>query len=254
MKLFISISLFLLIALFISGCESIPKTYYNFKYDNVNATIISGIQYGCDKYDCSDASSLNSSFPLECDSSRLKCSVWYHNYAGYYKLRITFSDKTRESNVFLKNGGDLSDYSVNVLSDTLEVRNQYPSLEFFVIIPGVVSSFFTAKFLISMFLALIAFTLIAYFILKYWNEMSPKYLLYIALLNFLIMCGLWCAVSRIPISILFLLDIFIILAESVIIHFLSAKKLELSKSFLISLVCNVIVLSEIMIFIVYFIP
>jgi hypothetical protein len=109
-----------------------PTMEFDFKYDSAvqEATILSGILYECDQFDCSDAAPLEELGPqgLYCEPGG--CRAIGYGFAPYHRLEITFSDGiTRQSNIFETAGFD-SKYTVTVQPGSLLVEARF-SLEFF---------------------------------------------------------------------------------------------------------------------------
>ncbi len=98
-----------------------PEMNFDFVYEYDPGGIISGVMLECDLEDCSDGEELMEAGPqrFECDGR--DCYSMAYGYADYHQLIIEYADGTRVSNVF-KTAGFVSDYTVTVSEDGLEVK------------------------------------------------------------------------------------------------------------------------------------
>ena len=103
-----------------------PTMEFEFKQalDSGQVTIISGILYECEQFDCSDAAPLKELGPQRFTCDTFSCRALAYGFSPYHKLEIQFSDgKTRQSNVFKTAGFDTK-YTVTVQQDDLLVEAQ----------------------------------------------------------------------------------------------------------------------------------
>jgi hypothetical protein len=102
-----------------------PKPTMEFTFTGEAVTVVSGVLYECDQYDCSAAAPLEEVGPqgFRCEADR--CSAVGYSFANFHKIEIEFSDgKTRLSNIFETVGFE-SEYTVTVRPEDLLVEEHF---------------------------------------------------------------------------------------------------------------------------------
>lgn len=98
-----------------------PSMYFNIIYQVQGITLTSGELLICELADCSDARPLEQLGPQRLNCQQDSCSIYLYGTSPYYILRLTFSDKTRQSQVFAKQRYS-AEYQVTVHQDDLVVK------------------------------------------------------------------------------------------------------------------------------------
>ena len=126
--LFLLLFFYLLVPARIVFADTGPKPTMEFTFKGEPVTVVSGVMYECDQYDCSDAAPLVEVGPqgFRCEADR--CSAVGYGFANFHKMEIEFSDgKTRQSNIFETVGFE-SEYTVTVRSEDLLVEEHFSLL------------------------------------------------------------------------------------------------------------------------------
>jgi hypothetical protein len=155
-----------------------PKPIMDFElvYNIAPVSVLEGQLYFCEDEGC--ASPKLVAGPFHCGDNNCR-----YNYGGqgFYKLSITFGDKTRESNVFQKRGF-VSMFKVDVNENELYIEQTNIAL------PYDLSVQF-GGFLAALILTLVIELPLAGFLLKKWNV--PRRWLYILFINLITLPFVW---------------------------------------------------------------
>jgi hypothetical protein len=100
-----------------------PSMKFAFAFEIDPLPIVEGQLIECQDEACADAAPLEVLGPQRFTCTESECTSVAYGYAPYHRLVITFSDRTRESNVFAKSGF-AARYVVTVSEDALQVREK----------------------------------------------------------------------------------------------------------------------------------
>ncbi|MBN1814500.1 MAG: hypothetical protein JXA14_21850 [Anaerolineae bacterium] len=98
-----------------------PTADFEFEYQIDPVDIVEGKLIQCEDETCETGNPLEELGPQHFECALASCSSIAYGYATYMKLVITFTDRTRESNVFTKQARDAA-YRVIVLESSLQVE------------------------------------------------------------------------------------------------------------------------------------
>ena len=98
-----------------------PSMKFAFDYEIDPVSIVEGELIECEDETCADGKPLEPLGPQNFECTESACSSIAYGYAPYLKLVITFTDRTRESNVFSKEGL-ATFYKVTVSESSLQVK------------------------------------------------------------------------------------------------------------------------------------
>lgn len=98
-----------------------PGLWFKIEYQVQGIQLTSGELLTCQKSDCSDGIPLMEAGPQRFRCEGETCSTVLYGSSPYYRLRLTFTDKTRESAVFTKQRYN-AEYLVTVRVDDLKVQ------------------------------------------------------------------------------------------------------------------------------------
>lgn len=101
-----------------------PSMKFEFEFEIDPVSIVEGQLLECQDETCTDAAPLEEMGPQRFTCTESECSSIAYGYAPYHRLVITFSDGTRESNVFEKDGF-AARYVVTVSEDALQVSERW---------------------------------------------------------------------------------------------------------------------------------
>ncbi len=178
--------------------------------------------------ECKDAACSEQGLPCSDDSSLAPCRIHFECtsegcfsladvYADYHRLVITFEDKTRESNVFVKKGFSAR-YVVTVESDSLSVREVYNRWSF-----DTYDYIFFGVALVST----LAIELVVAAIYLTWRK-QPRYLGWIVVANIVSLPLVWfplrMLVSLPVLPYIVVAEGLVIAFESVLLYFVGKKK------------------------------
>ncbi len=97
-----------------------PSLEFEFHFDGDPVPIVDGQLLICDSDDCSRSHPLEELGPQQFTCNTTRCWSDAYGYGARLKLVVEFEDRTRQSNVFRKEGFNAR-YSVQVRAATLEV-------------------------------------------------------------------------------------------------------------------------------------
>jgi hypothetical protein len=128
-----------------------PGMKFTFEFKTPLVEIISGELIECEDSRCEAGVPLQKLGPqhFTCDSTG--CNSTAYGYSEYQKIVITFSDKIRESNVFTKKQFN-ANYSVTVLDNSLEVKENDTAAPNPLCCPGFLSTLVLETLLASVYL------------------------------------------------------------------------------------------------------
>ena len=98
-----------------------PSADFEFEYQIDPVDIVAGELIQCDDESCETGDPLEELGPQHFECTATSCSSLAYGYATYMKLVVTFTDRVRESNVFVKKAFN-ANYKVIVLESSLQVE------------------------------------------------------------------------------------------------------------------------------------
>jgi hypothetical protein len=100
-----------------------PTADFEFEYQIDPVDIVDGQLIECEDETCETGNPLEQLGPQRFECTLTSCSSMAYGYADYMKLVITFTDRVRESNVFVKKAFSAT-YKVTVLESSLQVEEK----------------------------------------------------------------------------------------------------------------------------------
>jgi hypothetical protein len=98
-----------------------PSMEFSFRYEIEPVEIVDGQLIECEDEACGQGKPLETLGPQDFSCTEGTCSSMSYGYAPYHRLVITFTDRTRESNVFTKQAFDAR-FTVTVSESAMRVR------------------------------------------------------------------------------------------------------------------------------------
>jgi hypothetical protein len=104
-----------------------PTADFDFEYQIAPVDIVEGQLIQCEDEACAAGEPLEELGPQHFACTAASCSSMAYSYADYMKLVVTFTDRTRESNVFAKEARDAT-FKVIVLESSLQVEEVHKGI------------------------------------------------------------------------------------------------------------------------------
>lgn len=209
-----------------------PSMDFYFAYKTLKqVSIVSGEQIECEDRLCLKSHPLERLGPqhFSCEKKD-SCSSMAYGYSPYQKLKITFSDKTRESNIF-ESGSFNSKFYVTVEENSLNVQKTSATIPTLPKITQFFLAFFTTL-IIEIFASLVFLSI---------TKTKKKILIYVLLANIISIPIVWFLFGLLKPSLFtaFFSEIFAIVFEASFIYFLNKKINSFKKALLLSVIINI---------------
>jgi hypothetical protein len=204
-----------------------PSMNFSFTYEIAEIPINSGQLMECSDETCSDAHPLEEIALQNFSCSEYECHSQAYGYADYFRLVIQFSDRVRQSNVFTKKAFNAG-YTVTVLEDALEVKENFKIT--------------SCCDCLSLWLTLVIETLVASLYMTAFH-LPRAFLGWIPLASLVTLPVVWLGFPLLPLpstAVMGLSEVFAVVVETGLLHFLTFRRISLRQAFLLSLVMNMI--------------
>ncbi len=240
-----------------------PSLYMSLEYEmSESVTLEKGELLQCEDSLCKDYHVMEELGPQYFSCIQDECDSMAYGYGNYLQLKITYSDKIRESNIFSHDDFD-EYYSVVVTDDALEVSlsgnansNAYAGL-----FPEEETSFpdiFNHEYKLVLFLAALTATivleLLAALIYLAIAKKPMNILLFIFLANVITIPAVWWLFPLIGSFwwVIILSETFAIIFEALFIWGLARKNMSFGNAFFLSVIINIVSFGmEIFVFLLY---
>jgi len=212
-----------------------PRIYFDFRYEISPVPIVSGQLIECQDPKCAVGRPLSNFGPVRgFRCSETMCASQAYFYRPYHQLRIEFSDKTRNSNVFEKRG--FTDFFLVTVTDSALLVESAASAEH-----PFAERLRTGFFVDALLLTWVVEGLIAFVYLSRLGVPRKRLLFCMPLASVLTLAPIWFVFPRLPLSdalVVIVSEVFAVAFESLFVYLIGRRTLSFRRAAWLGLLMN----------------